>query len=127
MRQPVLVTLTVLITWYFSFLIILIIPLDVSNTIYSNTNCTNISEDDNDISTTTITTSETPKTTTNGGFVSGVHAQFSEPNAGCNGEGLVDDSLFEDLAGSCTTESSEDWTRGLKTLLEQLLSFSLAL
>jgi len=38
MRQPVLVTIAVLIAWYFSFLIIFVIPLDVSNTIF--TNCT---------------------------------------------------------------------------------------
>jgi len=33
-RQPILVTLSVLTAWYFSFLIIFIIPLDVSSTIY---------------------------------------------------------------------------------------------
>jgi len=38
MRQPILVTVAVMIAWYFSFLIIFIIPLDVSNTIF--TNCT---------------------------------------------------------------------------------------
>ena len=68
MRQPVLVTLAVLITWYFSFLIILIIPLDVSNTIYSNTNCTsslreNVTEVNTSASTSTSTVSTTTTTT----------------------------------------------------------------
>ena len=68
MRQPVLVTLAVLITWYFSFLIILIIPLDVSNTIYSNTNCTsslreNVTEVNTSASTPTSTVSTTTTTT----------------------------------------------------------------
>ena len=65
MRQPVLVTLAVLITWYFSFLIILIIPLDVSNTIYSNTNCTTSSFDNNtDVFDSTSTTTSTSSSTT---------------------------------------------------------------
>ena len=76
MRQPVLVTLAVLITWYFSFLIILIIPLDVSNTLYSNTNCSSLTLDnDTEVnnstspvsstttSTTTTTTTTSPSTT----------------------------------------------------------------
>jgi len=46
MRQPILVTIAVLIAWYFSFLIIFIIPLDVSNTIF--TNCT-ISQQNNSV------------------------------------------------------------------------------
>ena len=41
LRQPLAVTLAVLTAWYFSFLIIFIIPIDVSNTIYRKFNCTN--------------------------------------------------------------------------------------
>jgi len=63
MRQPVLVTLAVLITWYFSFLIILIIPLDVSNTIFSNTNCTSSLSTVNDTELYNSTTSTTTTTT----------------------------------------------------------------
>eukprot|EP00092_Neocalanus_flemingeri_P024015 GFUD01026049.1.p1 GENE.GFUD01026049.1~~GFUD01026049.1.p1 ORF type:complete len:729 (+),score=180.52 GFUD01026049.1:1867-4053(+) len=56
MRQPILVTLAVLTAWYFSFLIIFIIPLDVSNTIF--TNCTL------SLQNTTTTTIITPTTMT---------------------------------------------------------------
>jgi len=55
MRQPVLVTLAVLTAWYFSFLIIFIIPLDVSNTIF--TNCTLTLPNTTNMTTTTIMTS----------------------------------------------------------------------
>jgi len=41
-QQPILVTLAVLLAWYFSLLIIFVIPLDVSSTIY--TACSNSSE-----------------------------------------------------------------------------------
>jgi hypothetical protein len=34
MRQRLAVTLAVLVAWYFSFLIIFVLPLDVSNTAY---------------------------------------------------------------------------------------------
>ena len=65
MRQPVLVTLAVLITWYFSFLIILIIPLDVSNTLYSNTNCTTLSYvNDTEVSSSTISSTSSTTTST---------------------------------------------------------------
>lgn len=64
MRQPVLVTLAVLIAWYFSFLIIFIIPLDVSNTIYSNCTISNLSDDKNLTSTSTSTSTSTTSTTT---------------------------------------------------------------
>ena len=33
-RQRIVVTLSVLVAWYFSFLIIFILPLDVSSTVY---------------------------------------------------------------------------------------------
>ena len=65
MRQPVLVTLAVLITWYFSFLIILIIPLDVSNTLYSNTNCTTLSYvNETEVSSSTISSTSSTTTST---------------------------------------------------------------
>jgi len=35
-RQRIVVTLSVLVAWYFSFLIIFILPLDVSSTVYRN-------------------------------------------------------------------------------------------
>jgi len=41
-QQPILVTLAVLLAWYFSLLIIFVIPLDVSSTIYSA--CSNTSD-----------------------------------------------------------------------------------
>ena len=41
MRHRILVTLAVLIAWYFSFLIIFILPLDVSSTAYRQ--CVNAS------------------------------------------------------------------------------------
>ena len=33
-RQKIVVTISVLVAWYFSFLIIFVLPLDVSNTAY---------------------------------------------------------------------------------------------
>ena len=56
MRQPVMVTLAVLTAWYFSFLIVFVIPLDVSNTIYTNSNCSWRNES---LSTTTTSSSTT--------------------------------------------------------------------
>jgi len=73
MRQPILVTLAVLTAWYFSFLIIFIIPLDVSNTIFTNCtianqnitndNVTYVSEDDPEFNTSS-TSSSTSTTVT---------------------------------------------------------------
>ena len=61
MRQPVLVTISVLVAWYFSFLIIFIIPLDVSSTFYSSI-CSNSTPSSADVPNTT--TSTTPASTT---------------------------------------------------------------
>ena len=63
MRQPALVTLAVLVAWYFSFLIVFVIPLDVSNTIYSNSNCS-VPSIPSSIVNTTTTTISTPTAST---------------------------------------------------------------
>ena len=44
LRQRLFVTLSVLIAWYFSFLIIFVLPLDVSSTIYRQ--CLNQSQEE---------------------------------------------------------------------------------
>ena len=44
MRQKIFVTLSVLVAWYFSFLIIFVLPLDVSSTAYRQ--CLNQSQND---------------------------------------------------------------------------------
>ena len=71
MRQPVLVTISVLVAWYFSFLIIFIIPLDVSSTFYSSI-CSNSTPSSGDVPTTT--TSTTPASTTMTATTTALHS-----------------------------------------------------
>ena len=54
MRQKIFVTLSVLVAWYFSFLIIFVLPLDVSSTAYRQ--CLNQSHTDPIEETTTSNT-----------------------------------------------------------------------
>ncbi|KAF7994945.1 hypothetical protein HCN44_004417 [Aphidius gifuensis] len=62
MRNHIVVTISVLIAWYFSFLIIFILPLDVSSTVYRQCIEKNISLNTiNTLSNTTVTISKCQK------------------------------------------------------------------
>nr|CAD7568702.1 unnamed protein product [Timema californicum] len=52
MKNHIIVTVSVLIAWYFSFLIIFVLPLDVSSTVYRQ--CKQFHEDVNDNSTSVV-------------------------------------------------------------------------
>lgn len=59
LRQRLFVTLSVLIAWYFSFLIIFVLPLDVSSTIYRQ--CLNRSEPEDSIKVSLLILNRIPK------------------------------------------------------------------
>ena len=86
MRQRLAVTLSVLIAWYFSFLIIFILPLDVSNTVYKQClNQYNQSVDTTEIDATNITTTHAPQTS-------------EKPELSCIApNSLLDDQVLLDL------------------------------
>ncbi len=54
MRQRLFVTLSVLLAWYFSFLIIFVLPLDVSSTAFRQCNSTASPSGSSSVSSTTV-------------------------------------------------------------------------
>jgi len=112
MRQPLLVTLAVLTAWFFSFLIIFIIPLDVSNTIF--TNCTLSPTDINTTLSTTISiynssnlrTTIFPLTTTPISLNSTTIRTDSSSSSVAQGANLTRQKRSENILDYCSVPSS---------------------
>lgn len=93
MRQRVAVTLAVLIAWYFSFLIIFILPLDVSQTVYKQ--CVNQNHNLTPSSVVTVTAEDIHKVKSN---ATETGSTPSPPSGVCNPPySLLGDNVLPNL------------------------------